>query len=83
MSYREAKRLRPGDEVTIKRSNTVCRVVEIDSQPDIGMVFFKCDNGKWYDYVDVMRGKVDCSKSAEKAAILSAIGNAIVDGKGI
>lgn len=79
MSYREAKRLRPGDEVTVKAINKVCRVVEVDSQPDIKMVFVKCDSGRWYHHVAIAKGRVDCSKDAIDASILSAIGKAIVN----
>jgi len=53
MRYRDAKKLHPGDEVTVKKTKNVCTVIEIETVPGIVGMSLYLSNGRWYGYKEV------------------------------
>ena len=50
MRYRDAKKLRNGDEVTLKSGGTTRRVVSIEDYPANKFVSVLCDDGVEYHH---------------------------------
>ena len=53
MKYSDALKLRPGDEVTVKRSKITMQIVEIEVVEYIKGVSVRLDDGNWYGYKEI------------------------------
>jgi len=53
MKYSDALKLRPGDEVTLKRSKITMQIVEIEVVEYIKGVSVRLDDGNWYGYKEI------------------------------
>ena len=53
MKYTDAIKLHNEDEITIKETNEVMKVVEIEVQPSVQQVRIMLTNGEWYNHKEI------------------------------
>lgn len=53
MRYADALKLHSGDEVTVKRSKEIMRVIETEVVPEIKGISIMLEDGNWYGYKEI------------------------------